>query len=148
MGVKLQHTDSKKIDKAYSLYDKCGYECLGIYFGETVGKAKENCLEIGNYWGEIDFVDLRATREPWADKYGDPDKIPDIEYLLHGYIVKCVFCDYDIDEGTFGAVVIFGKCCVCEDCIKEHTEFKDDCVPLDKFLNDWSEKYEKSENHG
>lgn len=43
-----------------------------VTFAESPGKAKQDfSMENG-----IHYKDIRAQRLPWADKYGDVDKIP------------------------------------------------------------------------
>ena len=55
--------------KAYSVRDRYGYcEYSVIVFAETPGKAKNLALGTDEFpYGDWDFIELRATREPTLD---------------------------------------------------------------------------------
>lgn len=112
------------MEKAYLVADKYGYEYGGLFFGETPGKAKLEYLYEQGYDNDFSFTDLYAYREPWADKYGDRDKIPITEWLDHNFFVYCKFCDKSIDQDCLDAVVIDDKYAICADCIVEHPELQ------------------------
>lgn len=70
--------------KAYCFANAADYDVDDlsetVTFAETPGRAKQDfSMENG-----IPFKDIRVQRLPWADKYGDVDKIPVKEWFDHG----------------------------------------------------------------
>lgn len=108
------------MNKAYLIADKYGLEYGSIFFAETPGKAKlEYLYENGD---DFSFTDLYAERAPWADRYGDIEKIPITVWLDHGFFVYCKFCDKAITDDCTDSVVIDNKYAVCSECISKHPE--------------------------
>ena len=89
-----------------------------VTFAETPGKAKQDfSMENG-----IPFKDIRVQRIPWADKYGDVDKIPVKEWLDHGWHFTCNICGAMIEDAINFYINNKGFC--CKKCFDEWEEEK------------------------
>ncbi len=78
-----------------------------VTFAETPGKAKQDfSMENG-----IPFKDIRVQRIPWADKYGNVDKIPVKEWFDHGYHFTCNICGATIEDIADFWLNDDGNCC-------------------------------------
>ena len=78
-----------------------------VTFAETPGKAKQDfSMENG-----IRYKDIRVQRLPWADKYGDVDKIPVKEWFDHGYHFTCNTCGAQIEDIADFYINDKGYCC-------------------------------------
>lgn len=97
--------------KAYCFANAADYDAddisKEITFAETPGKAKQNFSMING----IHYKDIRVRRVPWADKYGDVDKIPIKEWLDHGWHFTCNTCGKMIEDATNFYINNEGFCC-------------------------------------
>lgn len=90
-----------------------------VTFAESPGKAKQDfSMENG-----IHYKDIRVQRLPWADKYGDVDKIPVKEWFDHGYHFTCNICGKTIEDIADFWFNDDGNC--CKKCFDEWEEEND-----------------------
>ena len=80
--------------KAYLVTD--GDECSEVVFASSPGKAKM----IPDWWCDVDFVDLRATRAPAFDDI--EGEITARHYLERDMCVGCGYCEIRIDAEQEG----------------------------------------------
>ena len=90
-----------------------------VTFAETPGKAKQDFSMING----IHYKDNRVCRIPWADKYGDVDKIPVKEWFDHGYHFTCNICGKTIEDIADFWFNDDGNC--CKKCFDEWEEEND-----------------------
>lgn len=80
--------------KAYAWDDE---DYGGSYFVWTTTPGKAKALLAAEH--DREFTEMRVSRVPWADKYGDSKRIPAKELLSHGWWLYCSNC------GTFAPSV-------------------------------------------
>lgn len=74
--------------KAYSWHDE---EDNGVYIVYAANANKARLVVRALPECELDYIDIRVKREPWADKYAETC-IPAKEWLEAGYGVYCEGC--------------------------------------------------------
>lgn len=86
--------------------------------GGAPGKAK--ALLAAEH--DREFTEMRVSRVPWADKYGDSKRIPAKELLSHGWWLYCSNCGTQVydDEAT----VLTEETVLCAECAKDWSEEK------------------------
>jgi hypothetical protein len=90
--------------KAYHVSNDDGYG--QIIFAETPGKAKAR----NSFYA--DFLELRATRAKWADKY-QGQKIPKQAYLENGWWFECKCLEMQTEE----TAIVIDEVIYCEKCV-------------------------------
>ena len=83
--------------KAYAWDDE---DYGGSYFVWTTTPGKAKALLAAEH--DREFTEMRVSRVPWADKYGDSKRIPAKELLSHGWWLYCSNCGTQVydDEAT------------------------------------------------
>lgn len=89
-----------------------------VVWAATPGKAK--ALLAAEH--DREFTEMRVSRVPWADKYGDSKRIPAKEFLGHGWWLYCSNCGTQVydDEAT----VLTEETVLCAECAKDWSEEK------------------------
>lgn len=103
--------------KAYA-WDDEDYGESYLVWATTPGKAK--ALLASEH--DREFTEMRVSRVPWADKYGDSKRIPAKELLSHGWWLYCSNCGTQVydDEAT----VLTEETVLCAECAKDWSEEK------------------------
>lgn len=101
--------------KAYVWDDKYHGESH-VVWAATQGKAK--ALLAAEH--DREFTEMRVSRVPWADKYGEKKKIPAKELLSHGWELNCTNCGKVVRNGT--ATVLDEVEVLCDECAKDWNE--------------------------
>lgn len=103
-------TNPQSIQKAYRVYEKHEDfdDGMGIVFARSAAEARSHAW-CGTIDREVEivadaYIDLRAQREPWADRYADADHIPMIAYLAHGWVWMCRDCDAFVGLDDMGGI--------------------------------------------
>lgn len=101
--------------KAYYFANNDDFEIIDINekitFAESPGKAKQDFSILTG----IHFKDIRVQRMPWADQYGRVDKIPESDFLEHGWYFTCEICGENIESITDLNVTSHGY--ICNKCL-------------------------------
>ena len=79
--------------KAYCVTD--GDDLAEVVFAETRSQAKT----IPDWWRDIDFIALRATRAPAFDDI--QGRVTSRHYIERGWRTPCCCCDVDLDAESF-----------------------------------------------
>lgn len=101
--------------KAYVWDDKYHGESH-VVWAATPGKAK--ALLAAEH--DREFTEMRVSRVPWADKYGDSKRIPAKELLSHGWWLYCSNCGTRVQNDT--ATVLNEVEVLCDECAKDWNE--------------------------
>lgn len=105
---------SDKKLKAYQWDDELEGTSIIVY-AETAGKARSEIADSND--SGLRFTEIRVYRAPWADEYGDWNKIPPEVLLDHGWYLPCCCCGkYAVDDED---VTVVGGKVYCRDCYKE-----------------------------
>lgn len=91
-----------------------------VVWAATPGKAK--ALLAAEH--DREFTEMRVSRVPWADKYGDSKRIPAKELLSHGWWLYCSNCGTQVydDEAT----VLTEETVLCAECAKDGARKNED----------------------
>lgn len=90
-------------DKAF-IYEDTEDDFVYVVYATSAMLAKKEITAMFN----VNYIDVRVKRCPWADKYKTMEEIPATEWLANGYSIACECC---------------GKQCYEEDLINQNQHY-------------------------